>query len=208
VRTTRHVELNRCDVPGDLSSLVGKGDTGNPLGARAFEAYQFDRNPAEIGLSVAPVAPRLTAEVQTVFSLSEYARKLETRIIYHVQDRPIFRLRVALPDDFRLDHLYVPYDHQYVLTDSQNRRWLTIFLAAGHAGDFDVIINGTLRRADGTRATADGTRSVPATAGGLDQVAVPRVEVLDAGSQPGSSRKISHWPGRRSTTGKATMPPR
>ncbi|MBN2580417.1 MAG: hypothetical protein JXB10_15645 [Pirellulales bacterium] len=174
VRTTRHPGLIRCDVPGDLSALVGPDDTGSPLGAQPFEAYQFDRDPGNLVFQVTPLTPRLTAEVQTVFALSEYARKLESRIRCRVQDRPLFRLRIALPEDFRLDRLSVPGEFQYLLTDAEKGRLLTIYFAAPHAGNFDVIVSGTLV-----------ARSAPAQESTLAQVVVPRVEVLDAVRQEG-----------------------
>ena len=69
-----------------------------------------------------PVAARVSATVQTVLKLAEFERTLESHINFDVQGRPLYQLRMLLPDDLRLDHVLAPGRFQYAVTTQNNRR--------------------------------------------------------------------------------------
>ncbi|MCC6127136.1 MAG: hypothetical protein IT426_19415 [Pirellulales bacterium] len=168
LRTLDRAGMTRTDIPQDLAKQVGAESTASPLNVRPFEAYVFDRNPAAaIRLAAEPTEAKATAEAQSILKITDANRTLDSRILFHVKDRPVYRLQMYLPDDFRLDRLS-PGDLEHAITAANGRRLLTIWTTSGLAGDFEIRLQGTL----GKQA-------------GLDNVPLPRLEMLGVERQQG-----------------------
>ena len=119
-------------------------DDENPLGIVPFQVYRFATTPFTLKLSARPLAPHVTAEFQTVLRISEQQRSLESRIRLRVEGGPIYRLRIALPEDLRLDRVNAPGPFQWVVDQDGARRTLSLYFAAGQRQPFDVVLAGTL----------------------------------------------------------------
>ena len=95
LRTVRSGGAARADTSGDLQATA----TESPLGLRPYQAYRFAAMPFVVRLAAAPLAAKTTAEVQTLLRLSRYERTMESRVLLHVQDRPIHRIELFLPEE-------------------------------------------------------------------------------------------------------------
>ncbi len=174
LRTADRRGVTRTDLPGSEATATGLFPADeSPLGIRPFESYTFAAVPFAIQLAAAPVEARVTAAVQTVLKLSEFERSLESRVAFDVQGRPAYQLRMFLPDDFRIDFVSAPGEHQYAVTREQNRSLLTVYLAEGCQGTVPVLIRGRL-----------GPDAATTTA-----TTLPRLEALDVDGQKVSSQQ-------------------
>ncbi len=168
LRTLDRAGMTRSDIPHDLAKQVGAESVASPLNVQSFEAYTFDRNPAAaIRLAAEPVTAKMTADVQSILKILDANRSLDCRIALTVKDRPVYRLQMYLPDDFRLDRL-LPGDFEYAITMKNERRLLTIFSTSGRSGDFEVHLQGTLGKSSGP-----------------DKISLPHLEVLGVERQQG-----------------------
>ena len=68
------------------------------LAIRPYEAYRFPTMPFVLRLTAAPVAAEVTAEAQTRVKLRADQPAVESKIVFHVGQRKIYRLEVALPE--------------------------------------------------------------------------------------------------------------
>ncbi len=142
VRTVEHSGVTRIDLPDGIDSPAGSG--APPLGVRPLEAYRFAAVPFTLRLEAKPAAARVSATVQTVLRLAEYEREMESRVLLDVQGRQVYRLQMYLPERFRLDRVSAPGEFQYAVTQQAGRPLLTVYLAAGQAGDVPVVLSGKL----------------------------------------------------------------
>ena len=131
-----------------------------------FQVYRFATTPFTIKLSARPVAPHVSAEFQTVLRISEQQRTMESRIRMRVDKRPIYRLRIALPEDLRLDRVNAPEPFQWVVDQEGKRRLLNLYFAAGQRQSFDIVLAGSLGKY-----------------GAAETVAAPKLEIVDADEQ-------------------------
>ena len=83
----------RADLSGDASATA----TESPLGLVPYQAYRFAAMPFAVRLAAEPRAAKTTAEVQTLLGLSQYERTIQSRVLLHVQERPIHRIEVSCP---------------------------------------------------------------------------------------------------------------
>ena len=161
LRTERVLGATRADNSAESTPASG---AESPLGMLPYQAYHFPTAPYSIKLSAHPVEARVTSETQTLLKVSERQRTLETRIRLRVQDRPIYRLRIALPKDWSLDHVIAPQPFEWVIATADDKPVLDLYLARGIQGSFDVILSGPL-----------------GNYGLIKQLDVPRLELVDAG---------------------------
>ena len=90
-----------------------------------------------------------------------------------VDERPIYRLRIALPEDLRLDRVNAPEPFQWVVGQEGKRRMLNLYFAAGQRQPFDIVLAGALGKY-----------------GEVETIAAPKLEVVDADEQKGHDRAI------------------
>ena len=140
LRTVRSNGAARADLSGDLLATA----TESPLGLCPYQAYRFAAMPFAVRLAAAPLAAKTTAEVQTLLRLSQYERTMESRVLLHVQDRPIYRIELFLPEELNLREVLAPGEFQWSVAERNQRRLLSIYLAAGQQGDLSVVLRGIL----------------------------------------------------------------
>ncbi len=108
LRTMERSGVTRIDL-GALPDLSGGPATEESvLAIRPYEAYRFPTTPFVLRLSAAPIAAEVTAEAQTSVKLDPTEPGLESKIIFHVGQRRIYRFEVAVPDDLRLPEVTLP----------------------------------------------------------------------------------------------------
>ncbi len=164
VRTVAARGVTRTDVQADALPRTGADDS--PLGTRPYQAYAFASVPFTIELGVQPVDARVWAEVQSILRVADRERLLETRVLYHVQDRPIYRARLAIPDDLEIREVTVPGSFEWAVTREAGRRVLTVYFGSGVLGDVPVVVRGKLGQ--------DGP---------VEAVPLPRLAALDVDRQ-------------------------
>ncbi len=155
---------------GEAAPAGTKSDSDDsPLGILPFQVYRFATTPFTVKLSAQPVASHVSAEFQTVLRVSEQQRAMESRIRMKIANRPIYRLKIALPEDLRLDSVSAPEPFQWVVGEEGKRRLLILYFAAGQRQPFDIVLAGTLGKY-----------------GAVETVAAPKLEIVDADEQSGS----------------------
>jgi len=169
VRTLEQVGLARIDLvesrPADPDRPATQESVLLP---QPVESYRFATMPFRLRLSAAAAAARATADVQTLVKAAEYQPTLETRVLYHIQDRPLYRLRLVLPAGLSREQVILGCPHQWAIAQEAKRRVLVVDLAEGQQGDLPLVLTGVL-------SPPDAARAFPA----------PRVEVLDVERQQG-----------------------
>jgi len=170
IRVSPLLELRTESVSGAARSDSGAPQSGanpdgdqSPLGLVPFQFYRFETTPFTINLSARPVAARVSAEFQTVLRISERQRGLESRIRLRVDHRPIYRLRIAVPEDLRLDRVTAPEPFEWVVGQEGKQRLLSLYFSAGRLQPFDIVLAGALGKQ-----------------GEAISVAAPRLEIVDA----------------------------
>ena len=168
LRTLSRSGVTRIDLPVAETLDTAASNAEGPLGIQPFEAYSFASVPFRVQLAATPAVAHVSAEVETVLKLSEFQSSLESRITFDVQGRPVYRLQMLLPEDFRLDHVSAPGDFQYAVSRQDKRPLLTIYFAAGQQGDVPVLVRGQLNCGAGVspaRAADHRFAAVPAEKG-------------------------------------------
>ena len=172
VRTESRSGLTRTDLsgasPGSSRPPVGAGSEDSPLGIRPYEAYQFATMPFALKLSAAPIASRVTAEVQSLLKIADEGWELESWVVLDVKDRPIHQVEIFLPDGLRLDQVSAGGEFQWALTRQDKRPLVTVYLASGRLGEVPLVLRGTFDRQ-----------------GGAKQAPLPRLELRGVERQQG-----------------------
>ena len=168
VRTIAQSGVTRTDLDEAAASPRGMAGDESPLGIRPYQAYHFATVPYRLRLAAAPLLAKTTADVQSLVKFDQYERTLESRVILHVEDRPIFRVELFLPPELKLKQVAAPGEFQWALTERDKHPLLTIYLAAGRQGDVPVVVRGTLGRSQEAA-----------------RLGLPVLEVCDVEHQPG-----------------------
>ena len=134
-------ERNDSESPTDSST---QQVTQSPLGVSAVQGYLFHSEGYGLELEVSTIPVRQNARLESVMKISEFERRLETRLLLDVHHRPIFQLEIFLPKGFHLDRLSAPGDYQWAITEHEDRRLLTIYLANGQIGRVPILMEGKL----------------------------------------------------------------
>jgi hypothetical protein len=168
LRTESADGASRAD--GDASPAGENADSDeSPLGILPYQVYRFATTPFAIQLSARSVTPHVSAEFQTVLRISEQQRAMESRIRLRVDGRPIYRLRISVPEDLRLDRLSAPEPLQWVVEQKGQNRLVSLDFAAGQRQPFDIVLAGTLGKY-----------------GAAEAVAAPQLKIVDIDEQAGS----------------------
>ncbi len=168
LRTVSTSGVARTDLPADVRQAAKGGADESPLGIKPYQAYAFVATPFSIKLAAAPVAGRTSAAVQTILRVAERERKLESRVMLTAENRPLYRARIVVPADLKIDRVQAPGAFEWALTDEGGRKVLTVYLTTGVEGRLAIVIQGKL----GQDVAAQ-------------QVDLPRIEVLDVDRQDG-----------------------
>ena len=151
VRTVERTGVTRVDL-GALPDLSGGPATEESvLAIRPYEAYRFPTMPFVLRLTAAPVAAEVTAEAQTRVKLRADQPAVESKIVFHIGQRKIYRMEVALPDGLRLPEVELPAAGQWTIEKQGQRSVLKVNLAQGIMGDAALIIRGKLSELNAKR---------------------------------------------------------
>ena len=169
IRTASATGVTRADLPPSNAAA-----DDSPLFLKAFQAYDFAAVPFAVRLAVEPVSLKTSAVVQTIVRLAERERKFESGILFTAEGRPLYRARLVLPQDFRLDHVQalvaqVLVAFEWAVTEEAGRKVLTVYLGKGVNGAVSIQLDGKLGE------------------GAMLQMPLPRIEVLDVDRQEGDT---------------------
>ncbi|MFO8012460.1 MAG: hypothetical protein R6X20_04045 [Phycisphaerae bacterium] len=167
VRTVETDGVRRADLP-PANRMPPPEALASPLGVRPYQAYQFVATPFTVRLAAEPVEARVSAQVQMILRLAERERRMEARAVLAVEDRPLYRARLAIPETLDLERVQAPGAFEWAVTEEAGRRILTVYLSAGVEGPCPIVVEGRLARGE------VGT-----------ETPLPRVEVLDVQRQRG-----------------------
>ncbi|MCL6501268.1 MAG: hypothetical protein K6T86_01200 [Pirellulales bacterium] len=165
LRTVSSSGVARTDISPELAAQTHEI---SPLGLLPYEAYRFQRVPFELSLAGRLAEERNRAALQTVLRIAERDRSAETRISLQVLGRPVYQVAVAIPQEFEVEEVAAPGRYQWSVEEQAEQKRLTVLLAAGQAGTFELLIRGRLGQP-----------------GAAAQVLLPRFEVLGAETQEG-----------------------
>ncbi|OGV67111.1 MAG: hypothetical protein A3K18_29890 [Lentisphaerae bacterium RIFOXYA12_64_32] len=167
LRVTEATGVNRTELAGGENAAPSVAECASPLGIRPFQAYEFAAMPFSVRLAVSEIAAKATARVQTILRLAERENGLESRVLYSVRDRALYRTRVALPAGIEVTAVSAPGEFEWgaVPDTDATRQVVTLRFAAGVQGELAVLIQGRFRS--------------------LGEVAIPRLEVLEVERQEG-----------------------
>ena len=167
--------VSRVDLAGGAATRSEAPSGDNPLGLRDWQSYRFAAAPFKITLDVEPLAAWAEATTESLLKIAERLRTLETRVVMHIKQQPLYRVEMLIPSDLKVESVLAPGEFEWAVRavpktairpfDCQE---LTIYLAAGQTGDVPIVIRGKL----------GDTRPVEA-------VAVPRIEVQGVRRQTG-----------------------
>ena len=145
LRTVDRSGVMRIDLGGELPDLSGgPGTEESVLRIRPYEAYHFATMPLMVRLAASPVAGKATADVQTLVKAAEYEPSLESRVVFHVKDRPVYCLRLTVPADLRRPQVSVSCPCQWAITEREKQRVLSVYLTEGQQGDVPLLLTGML----------------------------------------------------------------
>jgi hypothetical protein len=151
-----------------VESLASRAAVESPLGVRSFETYRFVAVPYQLQLSVASFAANITAEVRSLLKLGEREALYEAEVRLKVLDRPLHRLRIALPKGFRLDEVVFAGVFEWSQAEVDGVSQVTVYFPEGQIGPLSLVIRGSMP-----------DRSDAAS------LAVPKLAVLDVAQQEG-----------------------
>jgi len=114
------------------------------------------------------VAADVIADAQTRVTVDADQPGLESRIAFHIGQRKIYRLEIAVPGDLRLPEVVLPAAGQWTIEKQDKRSVLRVNLAQGIEGEAALILRGKL-------AALDARREMP----------LPQLDVLGVKRQEG-----------------------
>ncbi|MGD0897158.1 MAG: DUF4974 domain-containing protein [Thermoguttaceae bacterium] len=164
LRTVSQSGIARVELPEIGNS--GAADE-SPLPLMPYQAYRFATLPFVLRLEAAPVPARMTADVETLLKTSEHEPSMESRILFHVEGRPIHAVEVFVPDGLEQIRVSTSGQFHWTVSQREKRRLVSVYFDAGRQADFNVVLSGTLGR------TVKG--SLP----------LPQIEVRDTDRQQG-----------------------
>ena len=188
VRTVEHKGLTRIDI-GPLPDLSGSPATEESvLSIRPYEAYRYPTLPPPdaLRLTVTPIAADVTAEAQTRVAVSADQPRLESRIVFHVGRRKLYRMEVVVPDDLTSPEVVLPAAGQWTIARQQPRSVLRAKLSQGVEGDAALIVRGKLAvRSTGLSRNQGEKPPKGGTTSSEFEMPLPRLEVLGVKRQEG-----------------------
>ena len=108
VRTVAQTGLERIDFDPSRAATGAGAEDESPLGLRPYQSFRFATMPFTLRLAAAPLVAQATAEVQTLLKFGELDRTFESRVILHIEGRPLYRIEMFLPEDLHFDRVAAP----------------------------------------------------------------------------------------------------
>ncbi|MCB9875293.1 MAG: hypothetical protein H6821_14050 [Planctomycetaceae bacterium] len=150
LHTEQAIGLSRVEIaPEALASILTSVVEESPLGLKSFEAYRFGGSTYQLQLSARAAISQLAVEERTVLRIGERDTTIESRMKFTIGERPVHRFEIELPDGLEVKEVIAPGSFDWAITSAENQRLLTVYLAAGAIGEFDVDLRGSTPRTIG-----------------------------------------------------------
>ena len=108
LRTVSADGLTRIDESSLPDLSVGPDTEETVLTSRRYESYRFAAVPFDLKLHAEPAVAQVSATLQTIVKVAEFEPRLQSRITYHITDRPVYAFRIVVPDDLTRPVLLAP----------------------------------------------------------------------------------------------------
>ncbi len=125
--------LSRIDMPDNSQWLVEQSDA-SPVPLVPFQAFQFSQVPYSYQLTAQALQPRVQVVARTLLHLSELESALESQVILNVTERQLYRVRISVPKNWKLETPAVPTAFEWNRVVSDNDQTLEISFADGVIG--------------------------------------------------------------------------
>ncbi|MBM4000820.1 MAG: hypothetical protein FJ297_14990 [Planctomycetes bacterium] len=167
LRATRLEGASRSDVPAEQAEALMSeaGAEERPIPVQPFQAFRFSTFPFALEFEARTIRPSVAAETRSIVRVGERETRLECQFELRIGDAPLHAVRIGVPPSFELEQISQP---EWVVTDADGARTVTIYLDAGHVGSLSFSMLGSL----GKRTSAD-------------PVELPRLRVFGADRQTG-----------------------
>lgn len=107
-------------------------------------AFRFLQRPVSLGLRIAQVEPKVSAEVFNQVTASRESLRTVSTIVYAIRDAGVFRFRVRVPDRVKLLDVRCPTLNTWEITDGV----LTVELRSKAEGAFKLVVESEQPLAD------------------------------------------------------------
>lgn len=154
----------------DESAWLAAHEIAGILPIKVYQAYRYSQVPFDLKLAVNAIQSKIKVQSQTILKISQLERTLETRLLISGTERPIYRLQVSVPNEWKLQPPEVPGNFQWSQTQSGDKQLIQIYLANGQTAEFPVILRGKI--------SSETQTDVP--------IPIPQIEVIDAQRQSGA----------------------
>ncbi len=168
LRTGLSAGVTRIDALDESQWLAGHEEPG-PLLLRDYQAYRYSQVPFELKFATSAVKPKIDVRYQSLLKISQREKTIETRLLVDPSDRPIYRLQISAPAEWKLQAPELAGEFQWSIIPDGARQRLQIFLANGQIEPFPIILHGQI---DGALDT-----NVP--------ISLPKIDVVDALNESG-----------------------
>jgi len=168
LRTNATNQITRIDAPDESQWLAAHEEPG-PVALHFYQAFRYSQVPFDLKLVASAVKPKTSVQFQSLLRISQREKSIETRLLIKPSDRPIYRIQMSAPADWKLKPPVLEGDFQWSLIPDGDRQQMQIYLANGQTTPFPIILSGQI---DGAIDTSVA-------------VAIPKIEVLNASGQSG-----------------------
>ncbi len=154
LRTEQATGLSRVEIaPEALIKILSSVVEESPLGLKPFESYRFGASTYQLRLSARALTAQMSVEEQTVLRIGERETTLESRMKFTVAERPVHQLEIDLPEGIELKEVVAPGAFDWAVTNIDDQRLLTVYLASGAIGALDLDLRGSFPREAGDTVT-------------------------------------------------------
>ncbi len=171
--------LSRIDMPDNSQWLAEQSDA-SPVPLVPFQAFQYSQVPYSYQLTAQPMQSRVQVTARTLLNLSEIESSLESQLLLNISERQLYRLRLSVPKNWKLQAPASPTAFEWNHTQGDNDQTIEINFSDGVIGNIPIVLRGPLEQS--LIAGADGT---------IPSVPLPRIVVQDVAQQSGDVVVVS-----------------
>lgn len=170
--------LSRIDMPDNSQWLAEQSDA-SPLPLVPFQAFQYSQVPYTYQLTAQPMQSRVQVTTRTLLNLSELESSLESQLLLNITERQLYRLRISVPKNWRLQTPATPAAFEWNQSTSDNDQGdndqtVEISFSDGVIGNVPIVLRGPLVQSLVTGA--DGV---------IPNVPLPKIVIQDVAQQSG-----------------------
>ncbi len=165
--------LSRIDMPDNSQWLSEQSDV-SPVPLVPFQAFQYSQVPYSYLLTAQPTQSRVQVTARTLLNLSELESSLESQLILNITERQLYRLRISIPKNWKIERPATPAAIEWHRTIGENDQTIEIRFSDGVIGTVPVVLRGAF-----TQSLATGND------GAIPNVPLPKIVVEDVLQQSG-----------------------